>query len=72
MTSGHPGRVNRVRCTTPHVWFVPHDTPHSAEWHGTAAMLVIYVKREFIREECHCELTRGALAPRFHSFSRII
>ena len=35
--------------------------PHSAEWKGTAAMLVLYVECDYIREECGCELAHGAV-----------
>jgi len=44
-----------------HVWIIPPDTPHSSEWKGTAAMLVLYVERDFIHDECGCELADGAL-----------
>lgn len=63
MTWGHPGSIERVDCSTTHAWFLPHDTPHGADWRSLGAMLVFYVERDFIREECHCELTRGAVVP---------
>jgi len=55
------GHLFSEASTGPHVWIIPPDTPHSAEWKGTAAMLVLYVERDYIRDECGCELTDGAL-----------
>lgn len=46
---------------TPHVWFVAAETAHASEWKGTSAMLVLYVERSYIREECGCDLTESAL-----------
>ena len=61
MKWGHAGCLFSETSTGPHVWIVPPDTPHSVEWKGTAAMLVLYVERSYIREECGCDLADGAL-----------
>ncbi len=61
MKWGHAGNIFSEASTIPHVWIVPPDTPHSAEWKGTAAVLVLYVERGYIREECGCDLTDGAV-----------
>lgn len=50
-------------CAVPHLWCVPHDTPHAATWTGTAAMVVFYVERELVREECLAELANGVVLP---------
>ena len=57
----HNGRWISEASTVPHVWIVPPNTPHSAEWKGTAAMLVLYVETDYIREECGCDLAEGAV-----------
>lgn len=49
--------------TMPHVWCLPHDTPHTVAWSGTAALVVLYVEREFLLEECGAELTEGVVFP---------
>lgn len=69
MTWRAKGHGRRADCTVPHFWYVPPDTPHSAEWRGTSGMLVLYVEQEFIREECGCDLDEGllfSLAPFIH------
>ncbi len=60
---GPPGRVRRESIAVPHIWVLPHDTPHTKVWRGTAAMVVFYVQRSYLREECGCELTEGVLLP---------
>lgn len=45
------------------MWCVPHDTPHAAVWTGKAAMVVFYVERELVREECRAELLCGVVLP---------
>lgn len=56
------GRLHKEECTVPHVWFVPPNTPHSAEWRrNPAAMLVFYPEREFVCEECGHELTQATV-----------
>lgn len=49
--------------STPHVWVIPPNIPHSAEWKGSAAMIVLYVEPGYIREECQCDLLVGAVVP---------
>jgi AraC family transcriptional regulator len=61
MKWSHAGCILSEASTVPHVWIVPPDTPHSVEWKGTAAMLVLYVECSYIREECGCDLADGAL-----------
>lgn len=60
---GLPGGVTSETTLIPHVWIVPHDMPHSATWRRRAAMLVFYVERSYVREECGCELVEGAILP---------
>lgn len=60
---GESGRAASVSTLIPHVWIVPHDMPHSATWRRCAAMVVFYVERSYVREECGCDLTEGALLP---------
>lgn len=57
----HDGRRRSETSTVPHVWIVPPGSSHSAEWKGTAAMLVLYVEHDYIREECGCDLATGAV-----------
>lgn len=55
-------RQHQQDCAVPHVWFVPENTPHTAEWRvRTAAMLVFYLERDFVREECGHDPAEGAL-----------
>lgn len=57
---------HRESCSVPHLWCVPHGTYHSATWTGKAAMVVFYVERDLVVEECQAELKEGmvfALAP---------
>ena len=61
MQWSHGGHQFYETCTKHHVWIVPPGMPHSAEWKGTAAMLVLYVECDYIREECGCELAHGAV-----------
>jgi AraC family transcriptional regulator len=60
---GGAGRVASESTVIPHVWIVPRDMPHSAIWRSEAAMLVFYVERSYVSEECGCELTEGAILP---------
>lgn len=55
--------LQRETSSTPHVWVIPPNIPHSAEWKGTAAMIVLYVEPGYIREESQCELLVGAVMP---------
>lgn len=56
------GQLHREECIVPHVWYIPANTPHSAEWRGKpAAMLVFYPEGEFVCEECGHELTQGVV-----------
>lgn len=38
------------------VWLVPANTPHSAEWHGTSGLVVLFVEPEFLRAVCECNV----------------
>lgn len=53
----------RQSSETSHLWCLPAGTPHAADWRGTAAMVVLYVERDFIIEECGSELTEGMILP---------
>lgn len=55
--------IRSERCSNPHLWCVPPDCPHSASWTGRSAMVVFYVERELMREECQQELTEGVVLP---------
>jgi AraC family transcriptional regulator len=60
---GLPSRAVSESTLIPHVWIVPHDMPHSATWRRGAAMVVFYVDRSYVRDECGCELAEGAVLP---------
>jgi AraC family transcriptional regulator len=55
------GRWVTESINAPHAWFVSPQTPHAAEWNGTAAMLVLFVEQNYIREECGCDLSECAV-----------
>jgi len=56
------GRLHSVDSGVPHVWFVPRNTPHTAEWRcGPSAMVVFYLAHEFVLQECGHEPADGAL-----------
>jgi len=62
MTWRIAGRLHTINCGAPHIWFVPRNTPHAAEWRcGPAAMVVFYLGRDFVQQECGHEPTEGAL-----------
>lgn len=50
-----------VSCESPHIWIVPPGMPHSAEWKSSSAMLVLYVERSFLLEECGTEPANAAV-----------
>lgn len=54
-------RASTLTSSIPHVWIIPPRTPHSVTWKGAAAMLVIYVERSYIRDECGQDLTEAGL-----------
>jgi AraC family transcriptional regulator len=60
---GLTGHLFSEKSSVSHVWIVPPDTPHSAEWKGQAARLELYVERTYIREEFGCDLTDCAVLP---------
>lgn len=53
--------IQSVSCQTPHIWIVPPQTIHSAEWKGTSAMVVLYVEKSFLLEECGGEPAEAAV-----------
>lgn len=61
MTWERVGGVQTVSCQMPHIWIVPPKTIHRAEWKNTSAMLVLYVEKSFLLEECGGEPTEGAV-----------
>lgn len=44
------------------VWLLPANTPHAADWHGVAGMVVLYVERAFVRAICGMDVSFPVLA----------
>lgn len=61
MTWQKPSGSQTVSCETPHIWIVPPKTTHCAEWKGTSGMLVLYVEKLFLLEECGAEPFEAAV-----------
>ena len=61
MTWQKPSGSQTVSCETPHIWIVPPNTTNCAEWKNTSAMLVLYVEKSFLLEECGGEPTEGVV-----------
>lgn len=55
--------LREEKTSSPFVWILPPGVPHHLEWSGTAAMLVLYVKPAYIREECGLDLSAATVLP---------